>query len=421
MPGPTSAIVLITKTKTQNQGNQALSIAWRDFLAAQYPQASLRLLERAPTYLKRFTVAELHVAADPVAAFDDMAHALLAKRPAKFDKDPSRWKVAHDPGQQQVLRFLKLRQALRLRSRLAAFNVGAADYHNRLAYLTGADMLVVNPAGEFSQTSTDVALHYLLETRCAQLAGVRTAFVNFSFELADKALIKVADHVFSQCDVVEYRDVESQAHMAAHGGTSTPLIYPDGALMTALDRPQTAFGGGIALAINALQLRDNDMSRHWDDIIEDLRASGPITLSSNEWSTDYPFWQKYLALDGITCDGETLDCFDYAKSLAKYDVVVSSRLHTCVLGLVAGAAIVPVETGTFKMTGFFNQIGMMNEPIRMGEDGWQARVLVKMKAVAEDPAARVAHQDKFLTAARKQWQDGIGAAFSADLLARGAA
>ena len=418
MPGSQSKIVLITKTKTQNQGNQALSIAWRDFLAGQYPQASVRLLERAPTYLKRFTTGHLYAAEDPVEAFDVIARDLLGERPAQIGRDPSRWGVEHDPSQKQVLRFLRLRKAMRLRSRLSALNMGASDYYNRLAYLCSADLVVVNPAGEFQRNATDTALHYLLEARCAQLSGISTAFVNLSFELADSVLIQVADHVFSCCDVVEFRDTESKDYLDEMGGVSKPLVYPDGAIMTAVERPETRFGKGIALAINALQVRDSDLSAGWDGIIDDLRQAAPVTLTSNEWTTDHPFWKKYLSLDRVGCDGETLDCFDYARSLAYYDAVVSSRLHTCVLGLIAGAAIVPVETGTFKLTGFFNQIGMMQEPIRMGGEGWQNSLLSKLQTVTADPAARVAYQDAFIDIARDKWRDGLGAAFRQDLLMR---
>ena len=368
-------IVLITKTKTQNQGNQALSIAWRDYLSKRYPDAEVRLLERAPRFLKRFTAAKLSAAPDPVAAFDDMARRLLSKRPVQTTSDPSRWNVAHDPSQQQVLRLLKVRQALRVRSRLAALNFGSSDYYNRLAYLCQADLIVVNPAGEFQRNASDTALHYLLETRCAQLSGVPTAFVNLSFELTNKVLIRLSDYVFSQCDVLEFRDTESAAHLANSGSQAAPLSYPDGAIMTKLDRPQLRFGKGVALAINALQLRDNNLSVGWDHLIEQLQRDGPITLTSNEWTTDFPFWNKYLEEDGITCDGQALDCYDYARALSQYDVVVSSRLHTCVLGLVAGAPVLPVETGTFKLTGFFNQIGMSQEPIRMWDAGWQDHLL----------------------------------------------
>jgi polysaccharide pyruvyl transferase WcaK-like protein len=413
----TPQISLITKTRTQNQGNQALSIAWRDYLSARYPEARLRMFERAPKHLKRYTVEALASEKNPVAAFDRIAQGLLRRMPANPGPDPSVWEVRHDPAQQQVVRFRRLRQALRLRSRIEALNLGASEYLNRLRHITQADLVVINPAGEFFCEALDSALPYLLETRCAQIAGCRTAFVNLSFEVADPTVIRLSDHVFAACDVLEFRDRESEAHLLANGGIAKPLVFPDGAIMTKLERTPERFGNDIALAINALQVGDYNLSEGWDGIIDELRNAGPVTLVSNEWTTDQPFWKKYLTLEGVSCDGEMLDCFDYARSLARYDVVVSSRLHTCVLGLIAGAAVVPVETGTFKLTGFFNEIGMTREPIRMGEDGWEVRLLRKIKSVAADPAARVSQQDTFISSAVASWHDGMDAVFPDDLLA----
>ena len=412
-------VVLITKTATQNQGNQALSIAWRDFLARCYPEANVRLVERAPSYLKRYTLNALARSRDPIAAFDALARELVARMPATASRDPSHWEVRHDYEQRQAIRFVKLRQALRLRSRLSALGAGEGEYLERLSYICGAQLVVVNPAGEFYPDATDTAYHYLLETRCAQLAGARTAFVNLSFEMKDRTLIALSDHVFAQCDLVEFRDTESVDYHAAHGGRATPVVLPDGAAMSAIGpRDGAAGGGGLALAINALQVRAHDLTEQWDDVVDRLRARGKVTLTSNEWSTDFPFWQKYLALEGVECEGRTLPYDDYARFLAGFDVVVSSRLHTCVLGMVAGAPIVPVETGTFKLTGFFNMIGMEGEPVRMDTPGWQDRLLDRIEAVSADRSARVALQDQRLAAARERFEAVLGEAFGSELLER---
>lgn len=411
-------IVLVTKTSTQNQGNQALSIAWRDYLSGRYPDASLRLLERAPKYLKRFTVTALAAERDPVAAFDAIASGLLNKVHGAPAHDPSVWDVRHDPAQAQVVRFLRLRQALRLRSRLAGFKFGARSYFNRLSYLAGAELVVVNPAGEFYPDAADTALHYLLETRCAQLRGCRTAFVNLSFELSDPTLIRLSDHVFRHCDVLEFRDTESREHYINSGGRKEPLVLPDGAIMSAIDRPGKDGGRGLALAINALQVNAHGLADKWDTLVSDLSRRGPITLTSNEWTTDYPFWKRYLERNGVTCDGQFLGYADYARFLAGFDVVVSSRLHTCVLGLVAGAAVVPVETGTFKLTGFFNQIGMPGEPVRMGEGDWQARLMQRVEAVRSERESRIRDQDSHLTTARDAVRAGLDAVFTRSLVIR---
>ena len=420
-PMPTQSnrprVVLITKTATQNQGNQALSIVWRDFLARRYPQADVRLVERAPGYLKRYTLASIARQRDPVAAFDALAARLVAGLPAESATDPSVWTVRHDPGQQQVIRFVKFRQALSVRSRLARLGVGKAAYFNRLAFICRAPLVVINPAGEFQSNATDTALHYLLETRCAQLCGAATAFVNLSFEIADPVLARLSDHVFRQCDLTEFRDDESLEHLRATGGTAEPLILPDGAAASRIERPAASGGGGLALAINALQVNAYGLADKWDSFVARLAQRGPVTLTSNEWSTDYPYWHKYLELDGVRCEGETLPYDAYAQSLAQYDVVVSSRLHTCVLGLVVGAAIIPVETGTFKLSGFFNMIGLGNDPVRMDREGWQDEVVARIDAVMADRAGRIARQDQAITAARQAFDTRLSEAFRDEWLA----
>lgn len=416
MKNATPHITLITKTRTQNQGNQALSIAWRDYLSTRYPEAQVRLVERAPGYLKRYTLAALACSSDPVAAFDALARSLLSAKPKTAQKDPSKWNVEHDPTQQQVVRFKRLRQVLRLRSRLASLGVGATAYLDRLAYICSSDLVVVNPAGEFQHDATDSALSYLLETRCAQLSGRRTAFVNLSFEIANPTLISIADHVFHYCDVLEFRDIESREYFAEVGGRKTPIVLSDGAILSKVERSGESGGKGLALAINALQVNAHRLSSSWDDIVAKLRERGPITLTSNEWTTDHPFWKKYLALDGVHCEGQQLSYDAYARFLSGFDVVVTSRLHTSVLGLVAGAAVVPMETGTFKLTGFFNQIGMPDEPIRMGESGWQERLLQRIADLSENRETRIRKQDEHVFRARDALRSGLDASFNDDLL-----
>lgn len=413
---PRHNIALVTRTKTINQGNQALSIAWRDYLAVRCPQAQVRLFERAPKQLKRYTTAALAAERDPVAAFDRIAQGLLCRMPADPGPDPSVWDVCHDPAQQQVLRFRRLRQALRLRSRLAALNFGAGTYLNRLRHITHADLVVVNPAGEFQRDSRDTALNYLLETRCAQLAGCRTAFVNLSFEVADPTVIRLSDHVFSACDVVEFRDEESRAHYAKMGGQRKVAVLPDGAILSRIERPERPGGRGLALAINALQVNAYGLAAHWNKFLPELARLGPVTLTSNEWTTDQPFWRQYLEQAGVTCDGQFLDYAAYARFLAGFDVVVSSRLHTCVLGLIAGAVVVPVETGTFKLTGFFNRIGMPDEPVRTGEGDWQARLLGRVMSLQGQREARLRIQDASVAKAVATLREGLDSLFVHELL-----
>ncbi|WP_343347818.1 polysaccharide pyruvyl transferase family protein [Sphingomicrobium sp. XHP0239] len=404
-------VVLVTKTATQNQGNQALSIAWRDFLVDCYPERSVRLVERGPAYLKRYRLSSIAKDRDPVAAFDRIAEKLVAAVPERPDRDPSTGTVRHDASQKQAVRFLKLRRMLNLRGRLMQLGVGRGAYLDRLSYLCNAGLLVVNPAGEFYNRATDTALHYLLETRCAQLAGVPVAFVNLSYEIEDPALLRIARHVLDQCDLVEFRDEESRRHFAANGGAADPVILPDGATMAPVERAEQRGGRGLALAINALQVNHYDLVEPWNALVARLVEREPVTLTSNEWTTDHPFWSRYLSMDGVSAEGRTLPFDEYARLLSQFDVVVSSRLHTCVLGLVAGVPIVPVETGTFKLTGFFNMIGMGDEPIRMEGEDWQDRILERIDAVTANREARLQAQDDAIAKARAEFARVLGRRF----------
>lgn len=410
-------VALVTKTKTQNQGNQALSIAWRDFLSRRYPNASVRLVERSPDYLKRFRVDALEQSTDAVLRFDEIAASLVrqAKRVAEADK--STWEVVHAPQMRQVVRFRSFRRLLRLKSRLSSLGIGSSDYLGRLAYLVGSSMVVMNPAGEFQSNAGDTALAYLLEARCAQLTGVRTAFVNLSFEITNPTLMRVADHVFQHCDVLEFRDEESAQHLRSHGGLSTPVVLPDAAILTEVPREINADGRrGIALAINALQLSDGYLQDAWDSIIPQLTGLCRVTLTSNEWTTDEPLWRRSRERFGLEAEGGELSAADYARFLASFGVVVSSRLHTCVLGLVAGVPIVPVETGTFKLSGFFRQIGMEHAPVRVGANDWGTDVVVRAAEALDRREEWVALQDKHLVDARAALVGGLDRLFVDELL-----
>jgi len=305
---------------------------------------------------------------------------------------------------------------LDLRRRLAKLNLGSTDYLNRLAYITSAAMVVVNPAGEFLHGATDTALYYLIEARAAQLSGIPTFFVNLSFEIDDQVLIDIADHVFSACEAFEFRDMESAEYFCRMGGKAVPIVCPDGAVLSPVDRLEVRGGKGVALAINGLQVREYGFDSNWGSIIEKIGRSNKVTLTSNEPATDRLFWREYLDIAGVTCDIQTRRFDDYAQFLSGFDVVVSSRLHTCVLGMLAGSPVIPVEIGTFKLTGFYNQIGMTDEPIRMDEDDWQAKLLEKIDVVSANGVGRIIFQDARLRVARESLKSGLDGVFTNDLL-----
>lgn len=410
-------ILLVTKTVTQNQGNQALSIAWRDLLSECFPNHVVRPVERGPAYLKRYRVRQFAAAADPSSAFDAVARNLIAQLPPRQGtRPPIDAAIRHDDRIRQVVRFRKLRRLLSVRSRLAGLGLAKRAYFQRLNLFRGVTLVVVNPAGEFQSDVTDTAIAYLLDVRCAQLLGVPTAMVNLSFEVTNPTVRQISAHVLDQCHLLEFRDIESRDEYAAAGGRREPLVQPDGALLTKLPpatvgQPSTT---KIALAINALQVRQAGLEQDWLQFLDRLLAADvrPV-LTSNEWSTDEPFWGPLLAERQITAVGQHADYAAYMALLGTFGIVVSSRLHTCVLALLAGSVVVPVESGTFKLTGFFRLAGFPEAPVRLGSDGWQDAIIARIHFVRDNYDDVVADQNARRDAARATVRANLLEAFRA--------
>ena len=55
----------------------------------------------------------------------------------------------------------------------------------------------------------------------------------------------------------------------------------------------------------------------------------------------------------VTVAEPTFDYREYASLLGEFELVVSNRLHTCILALAAGTPVLPIEPSTLKMRGPF--------------------------------------------------------------------
>ena len=60
----TRELLLITRVRTLNKGNQALSTAWVSMLERAFPDTSLRVLERRPRHLLQYRLSDRAKARD---------------------------------------------------------------------------------------------------------------------------------------------------------------------------------------------------------------------------------------------------------------------------------------------------------------------------------------------------------------------
>ena len=384
-PKQINNVLLITRVRTGNQGNQCLSMAWYELLRKAFPQGQVGMIERGAAYLGQFGISDVDPAA-PIDGFERLVDAALAL-PLDAKPSPLHHKSVIDAivSQPASRKFVtRLTRAGRVHR---ALGIAAKGYARRIALFRQMDLVVVNPAGEFSGSSLDVALAYLIEVRVAQRLGCKTALVNPSFEIENAVLQKIATYVLDHADLLEFRDDQSRLHYVAVGGKKAAIVLPDAAILTSApiaEREPMA----LAVSINALHAEKLRQVPVWEALLQRLEASGySVTLVSNEMMTDGPLYERFAGVTKARVARGDLGYIDYATMLSSFDAVITSRLHTGVLALTSGVPVVPLEPSTFKMNGFFRHLGLEVEVVETATAGWDVAVERQLAALLADRAA----------------------------------
>lgn len=390
----TDEILLITRIKTLNKGNQALSAAWLSMLQRAFPDSPVRVLERRPRHLLQYTLRSIERESDPVAAFDGIAARLarLAPGPEMAGDAPSAAKILLDESTAPPVKLVDVRKRLNLRGRLASVGWYRVEYQRRLSACQRARLVVVNPAGEFFPREPQAAFYHLLDAYVAHKLGCPTAIVNHTMDITDPTLRKIIPTVYRSLDLVGFRDDKSVTAFREMGGdTRNVLVTPDLALTTELGANATRRPGTIAVAVNVPEAEAHGYLARWHEVISGLHTEGfKVVLVSNELPADLPFYQELMARHpGLTLEGGGLDHDRYGELLGSYDFVVTSRMHTGVLAMVAGTPVVPVEGSSFKITGLFQELGFIAPVVGPTGADWPAKVVAQAVAMrgARDAAS----------------------------------
>jgi polysaccharide pyruvyl transferase WcaK-like protein len=408
-----SEILLITRVRTINKGNQALSSAWVSMLQRAFPGADLRLMERRPHHLLQYTLDQFARARDPIREFEKVTSRLarLAPGPSYVGPVHDEPRVVLDERVTGPARFAKLRSRLNLRRWAARAGRYKDDYRRRLAACQRAKLVVLNPAGEFFPEDPNPALYHLLDVYVAHKIGQPTAMVNHTLDVKDATLRKLIPHIYRSIDLVGFRDEKSVGAFREMGGdTRNVLVTPDLALTIAppSPRPRT---GKIAVALHSPAAAWNNYRRGWIDLIVEMSKRGfDISLVSNELPSDQPFFDEVMRRIPVRVEGAKLDYDRYCELLGSFDFIVSSRMHTTILALVAGTPVIPVEASSFKITGLFQELGFPTPVIQPGSAGWTDQVIEQALRMREQRAAAADEVTTRITAARDR--------ITADLLPR---
>jgi polysaccharide pyruvyl transferase WcaK-like protein len=378
-------VLLITRLRTLNKGNQALSAAWLALLRQAFPATPIRVLERRPPHLLQYTLGQLARARDPFQAFDALTTRLARLAPgptAVRDPDPAP-RILLDEAIPVPVRYPELRKRLNLRGWIARTGRYRHAYLQRLAACQRARLVVVNPAGEFFPRMPEPAFYHLLDAHVAHKLGVPTAIVNHTMDIDDPTLRAVIPKIYRELDIVGFRDTKSvQAFRDMGGELANVVVAPDLALASQAGPLGKRRPGEIAVAINVPEATARGYAGRWFDVIRGLQASNHrVVLVSNEAPSDLAFYDQLRKDLGVTIEGASLDYDRYAALLGSFDLVVSSRMHTAILAMVGGAPVVPVEGSSFKITGLFQELGLPVQVIRPPADGWVEAVVAQADSV----------------------------------------
>jgi polysaccharide pyruvyl transferase WcaK-like protein len=391
-------ILLITRIRTNNKGNQALSSAWAAMLQQAFPGAAIRALERRPPHFLQYTLSEFASARDPFRLFDKVTTELaqLAPGPGFIAPVRSAPKIHLQESITPEPRFAALRRRLNLRRWAARAGRYRGEYRRRLAACQRAQLVVVNPAGEFFPDDPAPALYHLLDAYVAHKLGRPTAIVNHTMDIADPTLRRLIPRIYRDLDLVGFRDEKSvEAFRAMGGALGNVLVTPDLALMTRMParRPPDQSRGRIAVAVHAPAATWIGRGAPWLDVITGLRARGfDVVLVSNEMPADREFFARVKQRVAITVEGAELEYERYCELLGGFDFVVSSRMHTSILAMVAGTPVIPVEGPSFKISGLFQELGFTTPVIQPTQPGWTDAVIdaaVRMREHRDTAAAEV--------------------------------
>lgn len=414
-------ILLITRVRTLNKGNQALSAAWLSMLQRAFPNSPVRVLERRPRHLLQFTLRQLARERDPVEAFERLSSELatLAPGPGAIGAPGMRTQILLDETIAPPARFVKVRQRINLRGRLAALGWYSDEYRRRLAACQRARLVVVNPAGEFFPREPDAAFYHLLDAHVARTLGRPTAIVNHTMDITDPTLRRIIPVIYRTLDLVGFRDEKSvKAFREMGGDPANVVVTPDLALTIDPARSASVRKQTIGVAINVPEASAGGYLSRWSEVIEALRCQGfRVVLISNEMPADLPFYERLAQqFPGLGVEGAKLDHERYGELLSTFDAVVTSRMHTGILAMTAGTPVVPVEGSSFKITGLFRELGFSEPVIRPGAGPWSTEVVSRVVDVSSHRAEASADVLQRITAVRERIVSGLVPSLRATVL-----
>ncbi len=401
-------LAAITRIKTVNIGNEALSSELLMLLnnIAARSNKSVVALERAPRHLAQFSWRGLRSSkSDTLAQVDNWVRKLSAITPTVPKAIPNR-KIELVFDKAQDKRVIAVKELLQLRSMAARLGVYQQEFAERLGVYLRSSCVVLNPAGELNPHSVNPPLRMLTELLTAKQLGSRIGVINFSYEITEPTLAPVFGQLFERCDFICVRDSLSRDVLIDSGVSKHRLhLVPD---LVFLAEPCTQTNApellkSLGMDINTVAVVINGKTglsspEDWVQLIGLIRASGkPVALMSNELSSDIDFLRSVASASGAQLIDRQFSYREYSALLSQLSLVVSNRLHTCVLAIVAGTPVIAIEPILRKVRGVLQDLDYPLPVPSVRDKGWVnvawdsfQKAAADRERLVEDVAAKVA-------------------------------
>lgn len=350
-------ILISTKLKTTNNGNQALSDELIKLAQDFTNECEFKIVGR-PFGLDKYTFDYFNIE-NPIAAFEKVAQNIAVRAEKldninfqKSDIQNVRTNLLDVDG--SVVKTEKLRRVARkLRKFYFSFFLYSNTYEERLKVYKSVDYYLYSGAGEVS--NEDFFLRQLLDLRVAQILGVKVCAINQSVEIDSGVEKTILNYVYSKMHKIVVRGNLSKELLVRNGLDHNLIeVCPDTAFRNKVDfKVKKNFSKKIAINFTPLKY---DKIKFEELINKLINSNYQITFVSNEPLGEKQFVSGLNKKFDIPSEIQSLDYNEYSKFLSQFDFLISTRLHSNELALTAGVPIIPIEGRSFKTNEVFSLV-----------------------------------------------------------------
>lgn len=382
-------IFLITKLKTSNIGNEALSHEIIR-LFKDVANDSIINVNGRPFGLDGYLPARLLKVNDPLQEFENWTDKIVKKIKSEanveFVANNGKVILYHQTNDYKVDQWKsKLRPIKRFINSLLVYS---NEYKKRASILKGADWLVYSGAGEVTDgyrgdfNDAHVFLRQMIEIRVAQKLGINTAAVNQSIFVNLPLSQQIIAHVYKNMKKIVIRGTSSRDCLIQYGVPADIIeMAPDSAINTEfknagkVKKDKNIVGMNFS---NHVKITDEEMER----IINYLKAIGKqVIYCTNEPIGDFAIIEKLNKKFNIPLlEGHT-NYKEYAQKLSEFDFVISARVHTNMLSMISHTTVIPIEGNDFRLHELLEGFEYPLMPVKSQQDGWVDNLIVNIEAI----------------------------------------